>query len=202
MGFWAPAVVGEHQASKQLSVDVSQWILQWVSEQFLNSTSAQYRQYRQPAVDTALPQYSTYLTEMCPQACLSAGVIQSHRISPDRIDISNVWKNPDQLQPLPRWRKEIRWTLVHKRKSFWAHIDPPQERFQCNLMQVHSQCDFKIWFLESFASGHCCERNVDYLHVNWFFTRTCFVGRPHVGLCFILLVNINNIQINYTNNLT
>ena len=46
------------------------------------------------------------------------------------------------------------------------------------------------FFLESFTSCHCCERNFDYL--NWLSTWTCGAGRPHVGLCHALLV-INSI---------
>ena len=48
----------------------------------------------------------------------------SSRISPERIYISNIWKKIDQPQPLPRWKKETWWTLVHKQKSsrgaYWA----------------------------------------------------------------------------------
>ena len=33
---------------------------------------------------------------------------------------------------------------------------------------------------------HCCGRNSDYL--NWFCTRNCGAGRPHVGLCLARLV--------------
>jgi len=43
-------------------------------------------------------------------------------------------------------------------------------------------------FSKAFASDYCCERNFEY--PNCFPTRTCGVGRPHVGLCHALLVNI------------
>jgi len=79
------------------------------------------------------------------------------------------------------------WTLVHKEKSYSAHIDSPEVLVQCKLMQVHSPCGSRIQFSESFASCHCCEGNFDY--VNWLSTRTCGAGRPHVGLCPILLVS-------------
>ena len=39
------------------------------------------------------------------------------RIFPYPIVISSIWKKLDQLQPFARWKKEIRWTLVYKRKS-------------------------------------------------------------------------------------
>ena len=39
------------------------------------------------------------------------------RISPEWMYTSNTWKKLDQPQPLPRWIKEIGWTLVHKQKS-------------------------------------------------------------------------------------
>jgi len=52
----------------------------------------------------------------------------SSRISPERIDISNIWEKFHQPQPLPRWAKKLWWTLVHKRKSsigsYWpTHVD-------------------------------------------------------------------------------
>jgi len=52
----------------------------------------------------------------------------SSRISPERIDISNVWEKLDQPQPLPRWEKKLWWILVHKQKSsigsYWpTHVD-------------------------------------------------------------------------------
>ena len=41
---------------------------------------------------------------------------------------------------------------------------------------------YDTWFfLKSFISCHCCERNFEYL--NWLSTRICGAGRPHVGLC-------------------
>ena len=48
------------------------------------------------------------------------------RITPERIDVSQIGKVCYQLQPLPRWLKKIRWTLVHKQKRYMGSYWPTQ----------------------------------------------------------------------------
>ena len=40
------------------------------------------------------------------------------RISPEWLQIFKIWKKRDRQRFLPRCRKKVRWTLVHKQKSF------------------------------------------------------------------------------------
>jgi len=78
------------------------------------------------------------------------------------------------------------WTLVHKQKSYSAHIDPTEVLVHCKLTQVNTTRGSRIQISESLASCHCWERNFDY--ANGLSTRTCGAGRPYIGLWPILLV--------------
>jgi len=40
------------------------------------------------------------------------------RISPERLQISKLWKKCDRQRFLPRSIQKVRWILVHKQKSF------------------------------------------------------------------------------------
>ena len=49
------------------------------------------------------------------------------RISPEWLQISKIWKKCDRERFLPRSRKKVRWTLVHKQKFYWLELSHPSE---------------------------------------------------------------------------
>ena len=59
---------------------------------------------------------------------------------------------------------------------------PPARHIgRCDALPANHRCAVDLYC-------HCRERNLDYL--NWFCTRNCGAGRPHVGLCPAHLVYI------------
>jgi len=68
-------------------------------------------------------------------------LIANISISPELIDISNIWKKLYQPLPLPRWAKENWWTLVHKQKSFNGSEWPTQiDIFSGDYISVITRC--------------------------------------------------------------
>jgi len=69
------------------------------------------------------------------------------RISPERIHKSKMEKVDDQLRPLPCWKKETRWTLVHKLKSYWREYWPTEVPFHSgDCISALRECCALIFF--------------------------------------------------------
>ena len=76
------------------------------------------------------------------------------------------------------------WSRISPKRmgisKIWKVVDQLQPNtIRHNISALKGCCALTFW--------HCRERNFDYL--NWFCTRNCGAGRPHVGLCPAHLVD-------------
>jgi len=80
-----------------------------------------------------------------------------------------------------RPRDELWSTNEKLQRAYWSTRN-------ARMPRADHASPYGTWFfLESFISCHCCQRNFNYL--NWLSTRICSAGRPHVWLCHARLVH-------------
>ena len=62
------------------------------------------------------------------------------QISPQWHQISKMWKKRDRLRFLPRSRKKVRCTLVHKQKVYWLTLSHPSGFFGGDYISALRGC--------------------------------------------------------------
>ena len=81
-----------------------------------------------PVLKWSCDEPSTWWTDRVESTCDETTGHRS-RISPERIDISNIGKKLDQPLPPPRWQKKSGELWSTNKKDLLAHIDQPTWTF-------------------------------------------------------------------------